>query len=76
MEIQRETFEPRPHQQAVIDKATEGFKTPDRGKLIMACGIGKTFTVLRPTKVFARGSEQPLLWSTTFSSSSSMVNPV
>ena len=44
---QRETFEPRPHQQAAIDKAIEGFKTHDRGKLIMACGTGKTFTALR-----------------------------
>ena len=44
---QRETFEPRLHQQAAIDKAIEGFKTHDRGKLIMACGTGKTFTALR-----------------------------
>ncbi|MCQ9677929.1 DEAD/DEAH box helicase [Corynebacterium sp. BF-R-2] len=44
---QRETFEPRPHQQAAIDKAIEGFTTHDRGKLIMACGTGKTFTALR-----------------------------
>lgn len=44
---QRETFEPRPHQQAAIDKAIKGFKTHDRGKLIMACGTGKTFTALR-----------------------------
>jgi len=44
---QRETFEPRPHQQTAIDKAIEGFKTHDRGKLIMACGTGKTFTALR-----------------------------
>ena len=44
---QRKTFEPRPHQQTAIDKAIEGFKTHDRGKLIMACGTGKTFTALR-----------------------------
>lgn len=44
---QRETFEPRPHQQTAIDKAIEGFKAHDRGKLIMACGTGKTFTALR-----------------------------
>lgn len=44
---QRETFEPRPHQQTAIDKAIEGFETHDRGKLIMACGTGKTFTALR-----------------------------
>ncbi|MDK4324153.1 DEAD/DEAH box helicase [Corynebacterium accolens] len=44
---QRKTFEPRPHQQTAIDKAIEGFQTHDRGKLIMACGTGKTFTALR-----------------------------
>ena len=43
----RETFEPRPHQQEAIDRAIEGFSTHDRGKLIMACGTGKTFTALR-----------------------------
>ena len=43
----RETFEPRPHQQEAIDKVMEGFSTHDRGKLIMACGTGKTFTALR-----------------------------
>ena len=43
----KETFEPRPHQQTAIEKTLEGFKTHDRGKLIMACGTGKTFTALR-----------------------------
>lgn len=43
----RETFEPRPHQQEAIDKVMDGFRTHDRGKLIMACGTGKTFTALR-----------------------------
>lgn len=43
----KETFSPRPHQQTAIDKAIEGFETSDRGKLIMACGTGKTFTALR-----------------------------
>lgn len=43
----RETFEPRPHQQAAIEDVMAGFKNHDRGKLIMACGTGKTFTALR-----------------------------
>ncbi|WP_165243363.1 DEAD/DEAH box helicase [Corynebacterium lizhenjunii] len=43
----RQTFSPRPHQQAAIDAAIAGFETHDRGKLIMACGTGKTFTALR-----------------------------
>ena len=43
----RETFEPRPHQEEAIARTLEGFGTHDRGKLIMACGTGKTFTALR-----------------------------
>jgi len=37
----------RPHQQEALDKTHEHFKTADRGKLIMACGTGKTFNSLR-----------------------------
>ena len=39
--------ESRPHQVDAIACAIEGFKTSDRGKLIKACGTGKTFTSLR-----------------------------
>ena len=37
----------RPHQKEALDKTHEHFKTHDRGKLIMACGTGKTFNALR-----------------------------
>lgn len=37
----------RPHQQDAIDAALKYFEDRDRGKLIMACGTGKTFTALR-----------------------------
>ncbi|WP_110208592.1 DEAD/DEAH box helicase family protein [Nocardioides daejeonensis] len=37
----------RPHQAAALNDVREGLKTHDRGKLIMACGTGKTFTSLR-----------------------------
>jgi predicted helicase len=37
----------RPHQVAAIEAASTGFAEHDRGKLIMACGTGKTFTSLR-----------------------------
>lgn len=37
----------RPHQQEAIDDVIEGFEANDRGKLIMACGTGKTYTALR-----------------------------
>ncbi len=42
-----EPFQLRPHQQAAFDDVTQAFHTSDRGKLIMACGTGKTFTALR-----------------------------
>jgi len=37
----------RPHQAAALASVTKGFAKSDRGKLIMACGTGKTFTALR-----------------------------
>jgi predicted helicase len=37
----------RLHQQQALDAALSGFETADRGKLIMACGTGKTFTSLK-----------------------------
>lgn len=37
---------PYPHQLDVLSKAHEYFKDHDRGKLIMACGTGKTYTSL------------------------------
>lgn len=37
----------RPHQVEALDAVRSGFETSDRGKLIMACGTGKTFTALR-----------------------------
>ncbi len=40
-------FEVREHQQKALDWAREYFKDHDRGKMIMACGTGKTFTSLR-----------------------------
>jgi predicted helicase len=36
-----------PHQDLAISKVVAGFETADRGKLIMACGTGKTFTSLK-----------------------------
>ena len=38
---------PRPHQQEVLKKTKAYFKNNNRGKLIMACGTGKTFTSLK-----------------------------
>ena len=48
-----ESFYLRPHQQKAFDDVTNGFETHDRGKLIMACGTGKTFTALRIAEMVA-----------------------
>lgn len=37
----------RPHQKIALDKTNTHFKAADRGKLIMACGTGKTYTSLK-----------------------------
>ena len=50
-EPERLFFRPKksllPHQKIAVKKVIEGFTVHDRGKLIMACGTGKTFTSLR-----------------------------
>lgn len=38
---------PRPYQEEAIQKVLDGFKEADRGKLVMACGTGKTYTSLK-----------------------------
>lgn len=42
-----EKYDLRSHQQEALDNTDKHFKEHDRGKLIMACGTGKTFTSLR-----------------------------
>lgn len=37
----------RPHQRVALEDVNAGFAAHDRGKLIMACGTGKTLTALR-----------------------------
>ena len=46
-QARQERKQPRPHQQAAIAAFHEHFQSGDRGKLIMACGTGKTFTSLK-----------------------------
>ncbi|MFO0733596.1 MAG: DEAD/DEAH box helicase family protein [Nitrospiraceae bacterium] len=43
----------RPHQNAALNDVLEGLKSADRGKLIMACGTGKTFTALKIAETLA-----------------------
>lgn len=42
--LRRRTRKPLPHQRVAIENVLAGFAEHDRGKLIMACGTGKTFT--------------------------------
>ena len=44
---QQRRFHLKDHQKDAFDDVINGFKESDRGKLIMACGTGKTFTALR-----------------------------
>ncbi len=37
----------RPHQESALDAVKHGLRKADRGKLLMACGTGKTFTALK-----------------------------
>lgn len=45
----------RPHQVNAIQAVTNGFLSADRGKLIMACGTGKTFTSLKIAEALTKG---------------------
>jgi len=38
---------PRKHQREALEAVKAGFEVSDRGKLVMACGTGKTFTALK-----------------------------
>ena len=45
--LRRPTKDPRDYQQDALNAVIDGLQQYDRGKLIMACGTGKTFTALR-----------------------------
>lgn len=45
--VQQKKRTPRKYQEEAIQRVIEGFKTNNRGKLIMACGTGKTFTSMK-----------------------------
>ena len=54
----------RPHQIRALSDVMEGFEHYDRGKLIMACGTGKTFTSLKIAEAVAerQGSSARVLF--------------
>lgn len=39
-------YSPKPHQEKMISEVLDGFANADRGKLLAACGTGKTLTAL------------------------------
>lgn len=43
----------RPHQKTALDSIEKGFATSDRGRLIMACGTGKTLVALHAAERIA-----------------------
>jgi predicted helicase len=43
----------RPHQTDALNETLKGFTTANRGKLLMACGTGKTFTALKIAETYA-----------------------
>lgn len=43
----------REHQMSALAAVVKGYETQDRGKLIMACGTGKTFTALKVAEALA-----------------------
>lgn len=53
---ERQRHELRNHQRIAVEKVRAGFGESDRGKLIMACGTGKTFTGLRIAEDCGPGS--------------------
>ncbi len=53
LSLRREPFHLRRHQQQAFDDVLTGFADHDRGKLVMACGTGKTFTALRIAEAVA-----------------------
>ena len=58
------TFKPkkelRPHQISALSAVRSGLKDTDRGKLIMACGTGKTFTSLKIAENIAGNGKKVL----------------
>lgn len=48
----------RPHQHPAVKDVLDGFASSDRGKLIMACGTGKTFTSLKIAERLAETHER------------------
>ena len=61
-------FDPRKdlfdHQVKALNAVCDGLKDSDRGKLIMACGTGKTFTSLRIAEKIAGAGKSVSIYGT------------
>ena len=64
-EVKRPVREPWGLQQEAIDDVLQGLEHHDRGRLIMACGTGKTFTALRIAERFVPDGEAILFLAPT-----------
>ena len=63
--VERPVREPWALQQEAIDNVLQGLEHHDRGRLIMACGTGKTFTALRIAERFVPDGEAILFLAPT-----------
>jgi predicted helicase len=57
----KKKYELRKHQKEAFDSVIEGFKNNNRGKLIMACGSGKTFTSLKIAENYTNSESKILI---------------
>jgi predicted helicase len=58
--VLKEKKQLRPHQANALDAVVHGLADADRGKLIMACGTGKTFTSLKIAEQLAGAGKRVL----------------
>lgn len=58
--VQKPKKQLREHQQIALQNVIAGLQTADRGKLIMACGTGKTFTSLKIAEQLAGAGKRVL----------------
>ena len=62
-ETLRKSREPRPQQAEAVEQCVKGFGFHDRGRLVMACGTGKTFTALKVAEHSGVASKRTLFIS-------------
>ena len=64
-DAERPVQEPWPLQEEAIEDAVDGLANHDRGRLIMACGTGKTFTALRIAEEIVKDGQRILFAAPT-----------